>query len=297
VLRSVPTGVARFGIVQSHDPGPYEVSRLYSRWIDAMIGVSTEICRHLSGMPEFSKTRIEHIPYGIEFGEPLPHRNFDPAQPLRVVYVGRLVEEQKRVSRLVELVRGLRTAKAKVEFTFVGSGSAEAEMRRDLAGLDFVRFTGALPYEQVAATLPEHDVFILLSDYEGLPLSLLEAMGHGLVPVVSDLASGIRDVVDETRGFRIPMGDVQAATDALLALYRDRSKLRQRSVAAMSFVRENYSADLMAERYLRLVRAVAKETPPWPQDVTIPVPLAVKHSWLFRGMMRILRRHLKRVMG
>jgi hypothetical protein len=36
----VPAGVARFGIVQSHDPGPYEVSRLYSRWIDAMIGVS-----------------------------------------------------------------------------------------------------------------------------------------------------------------------------------------------------------------------------------------------------------------
>jgi glycosyltransferase involved in cell wall biosynthesis len=248
-------------------------------------------------MPEFSKTRIEHIPYGIEFGEPQPPLQFRSGATARVVYVGRLVEEQKRVSRLVELVRRLRTANAKVEFTFVGSGSAEAEMRRDLAGLDFVRFAGALPYEQVAATLLEHDVFILLSDYEGLPLSLLEAMGYGLVPVVSDLASGIRDVVDETRGFRIPMGDVQAATDALLALYRDRSKLRQRSVAAMSFVRENYNADLMAERYLRLVRAVAKETPPWPQDVAIPVPLAVKHSWLFRGMMRILRRYLKRVMG
>ena len=58
--------------------------------------------------------------------------------------------------------------------------------------------------------------FSLLSDYEGLALSLLEAMGAGVVPVVSDLSSGIAQAVPADCGLRVPFGNLDAAAAALL---------------------------------------------------------------------------------
>src|SRR5258708_7408499 len=65
-------------------------------------------------------------------------------------------------------------------------------------------FVGTVSYVKTGALFDNHDVLILVSDYEGLPLSLLEAMGHGVVPVVSDLESGIRDVVDNRSAILVP---------------------------------------------------------------------------------------------
>ena len=53
-------------MIQTHEPSVYAAVQ-YAPWIDAMVGVSAEICRHLATLPEFSRCRIEPIPYGIPF--------------------------------------------------------------------------------------------------------------------------------------------------------------------------------------------------------------------------------------
>ncbi len=52
-----------------------------------------------------------------------------------------------------------------------------------------------------------HDVFVLPTQFEGSPVSLLETMSAGLVPVITDLPGGIREIVEPAVGFRLPMGD------------------------------------------------------------------------------------------
>jgi glycosyltransferase involved in cell wall biosynthesis len=143
--------------------------------------------------------------------------------------------------------------------------------------------------------LANHDVFVLLSDYEGLPLSLLEAMGQGVVPVVSDLESGIREVVTEACGVRIPVGNIAAAAEAIAALSRDRRRLGAMAEAAAAHARRDFSADGMAEKYLRLVDALAPKPVVWPENVSIPTPFGVRPRWIFSGLPRVLRRIVKRL--
>ncbi|MEP6663537.1 MAG: glycosyltransferase family 4 protein, partial [Verrucomicrobiota bacterium] len=290
VLRLVPESCLRMGIIQSHDPGPYANAQNYVKWIDVMVGVSKEISRHLATLPGYS--RIETIPYGISFIE-AKRTEILPDEPLRVIYLGRMAEEQKRVGRLVELVKLLEQRNENIIFTFAGQGPQLPEMRRALSGSHITKFLGEVQNHTVQNQLASQDVFVLLSDFEGLPLTLLEAMGQGVVPVVSDLKSGIRDVIDASCGICVPTGDVQAAANEISKLNRNRVQLREMSRSARTIARKNFTAGQMADKYLRLVENLAPPSVAWPKNVSIRVPLGLSPV-LFSGLPRIGRRFLKK---
>lgn len=294
-LRLLPAGVARLGVIQSDDPAPYAMARNYASWLDAIVGVSTTICDRLRKDGAFAKTRIEHIPYGIAFGPENVRAPRDFARPLKLVYLGRMIEEQKRVSRLVELARLLAARGENFEFMLAGSGSELATVQEALRGLPSARCLGEIPNSETRALLRSQDVLVILSDYEGLPLSLLEAMGEGVVPVVSDLESGLRQVVTEQTGICVPVGNVAAAADAIGALARDPARLAALSSAAGKLAREEYSAARMGQRYLDLIGAIAKPGAVWPEHVSVPAPVELKPEWLYQGLGRSARRWLKRI--
>jgi glycosyltransferase involved in cell wall biosynthesis len=297
IFRVVPDGVLRMSIVQSDDPGPYRGAAAYGPWTDVAVGVSHQIAEKLRAAPELRHARVESIPYGIDFPPAKPREIRPPDAPLRAIYLGRMVEEQKRISRIAQLARILETRGAKVELTIAGDGPQRESLQCELKSCGLVRFLDAVPYDQVPALLLQHDAFVLLSDFEGLPLSLLEAMGCGVVPIVSDLSSGISDVVAASRGFRVPIGDVSRAAEILIDLSRDQPTLQQFSENARAFVRTEYSADLMAERYCNLIGEVAKRAHGWPPTVEIPVPIGVERPWLFRGLPRCLRRWTRQLIN
>jgi len=295
ILRYVPTGVLRIGMIHADDPGVYQALKIYVPWIDVMVGVSESITEKLRTMEEFSKCRIEYIPYGIAF-VPIPdHCYREPTtRPLRVIYAGRLIEEQKRISRVVEVVKRFLPEAGKsatIEFTIVGSGPQEAEVRAALEHLPHVQWLGSLSSADVQKTLLEQDVFLLLSDYEGLPLALLEAMGAGVVPVISDIESGIRNLVTNNVGYRIPIGNVNAAVGVLSTLAGDRSALPQMSDSARRIARAQFSSDRMAERFLGLLPDPAP-SPKWPKALRVQPPLGLQPTWKYHAFFRPIRRVL-----
>lgn len=297
ILRTLPKNVARLGIVHSDEPGPYEVIRDFAPWLDAVVGVSQTICSKLSREPFAGKLRVEHISYGIHFGPGRTVQLRAAAQPLRLIYIGRIIEEQKRVSRLVQLAKTLQARGEKFEFTLVGSGPSLQSCRESLADLPNVRFLGDVPNEKIREHLRASDVFVLLSDYEGLPLSLLEAMGEGVVPVVSDIESGIRQLVASETGVRVPMGDVGAAADEIISLARDAAKLATLANNGAAFVRREFSAQATAERYCNLIGELAKSEATWPSNISVPVPLDYGNRWLLQSWSRPIRRVIKRASG
>lgn len=295
MLRMLPKNVLRMGIIQSDDPLPYKLVRQFAPWLDAVVGVSENICRKLNEEPFAGRMRIEYIPYGIHFAPARPVPMRDSSKPIRILYIGRIIETQKRVSRLVELIKLLAARGEKFEFTFAGSGPEMQATQEALRQFSNVRFLGDVPNNEIGKLLRASDIFVLLSDFEGLPLSLLEAMGEGLVPVVSDLESGMRQVVTPETGVLIPIGNVTAAADAICDLARNPAKQVALGTAASELVRRKFSSVLMAERYLKLVDGLSKEEATWPAKAFVPVPVSYGSRWYLQSWARPVRRLLKRV--
>ena len=144
----------------------------------------------------------------------------------------------------------------------VGSGEMEDELKRraDALGLGArVHFVG--PRRDLGDLLSAMDIFALPSLWEGLPLSLVLAMGAG-VPVVSTTVAGVPEVVDDERtGLLVPPGDAAALGNALARLATS-AELRDRlRGAAPASVRQRFGVDAyvsaMTRLYDRLLDATA----------------------------------------
>jgi mannosyltransferase len=210
------------------------VRNLLLRDADAFVAMSRLIRDEmvLAGVP---RERAHLVPHGVDV------EAFRPAAPeekaaLRrslglppgrlAVYTGRLLSG-KGLETLLEAFASVAAARPDVHLVLVGSGagqslSVEDELRRraeapPLAGR--VVFAGRvdLVRDWVAAS----DLFVFPSVFEGLGISLVEALACGL-PAVGSRTGGIVDVIEHERsGLLVPPGDAAALAAALVRLLED----------------------------------------------------------------------------
>lgn len=134
----------------------------------------------------------------IACGAPIPAATarFDPQGPLRIAYVGRLEDAQKRISDVTRAFCRATTDVPGTEAVIYGDGSDRATVEAILAASDApVRLVGRVASDRLQAELLRCHAIALLSDYEGLPVALLEAMACGVVPVCLPIRSGIPELV------------------------------------------------------------------------------------------------------
>lgn len=111
------------------------------------------------------------------------------------------------------------------------------------------------PSDNVHSLLIKADIFALTSLYEGLPISVLEAMSLGVVPVCTDVG-GLSNVINNKCGYLVPSKDVAQLAYYLDVLLNDNSLLQRMSSEAIkriesSFNIENY-ADILMEKFKEL---------------------------------------------
>lgn len=253
------------GVAHSDDPWHYEHLCRIGHACNALVGVSHAITKHLHRLaPEFS-SRLETIPYGIPvLGDVRPAWDEDAAglsmPRLRIIYTGRLIPRQKRVHDLLAIAEALDARRVPFEMVIVGDGDLRYAMERQAHQLVRQRkiwFTGAQPHQDGLSILSMGDVFLLPSAFEGLSVGMLEAMALGLVPVVSDLRSGVPDViVPGENGLVAQVGDCEGFADHLQWLYRHPEERQRMGTAAARTVNRTYLLDSMIERYMSLFQRV-----------------------------------------
>ena len=153
-----------------------------------------------------------------------------------------------------------------------------------------ISFPGPVSYTQVPELLRTHDIFLLASDFEGLPLSLLEAMGSGLVPVVSQLPSGIPEVVDNSTGILIPTDDVSGYARAIEHLHQHRAELATKSAAARARVKNEFSIAAMVDRWLTVLPKTSPPNERWPANPKIQPRWDAPRPFYFSRPMQLIRR-------
>ena len=101
----------------------------------------------------------------------------------------------------------------------------------------------------IPAQLADCDAFALISDWEGLPYSILEAMAAGL-PVLATRVGGIGDlVVPGATGELVPPRDARAAAVVLARWAADPGLLPPLGASAHARARESFSRERMVDRY------------------------------------------------
>ncbi len=179
-----------------------------------------------------------------------------------MVYFGRL-HRSKGLAQIVETCRRLRNDGFAFTFRCCGSGPDADPFIAQMTELlgDCFSYGGVLTGASKWDALGRSDLFLLLSDYEGLPLALLEAMAAGCVPVVSDVGSVAEAVTDGTSGFLIEPGNINQAVGILKSLFSDRSELARLRRNARITVAQKFDIKDHVRRLEKIYGDVAGESP------------------------------------
>ncbi|MBS3974066.1 MAG: glycosyltransferase [Actinobacteria bacterium] len=158
-----------------------------------------------------------------------------------------MVAEFSPVKRHEHLLRALAmTRDSRIVTVFAGSGDLEPRLRQlaeELGVASRVRWAGFR--NDIPALLAASDVLTLVSEREGLPRSILEAMSMG-VPVIGTQTRGITDAVGDT-GWIVAKHDVEALASAIDAVAADRSEVRRKGALAQHRAREEFAiADVLS---------------------------------------------------
>src|SRR5258708_2035314 len=128
------------------------------------------------------------------------------------------------------------------------------------------------------------------SQNEGLPVALLEAGAAGVVPVVSDLPSGIPDVVTPgVSGYRPGIGDIAAFADAIAALDRDRARVEEMSGAVRDTVATRFDANQRTAGYQQLFARWQELKRPRPLNPRLRYGSRLDRPWLPNAAVRLMR--------
>lgn len=223
--------------------------------VDRYIAVSHEVAERLRqrfGVPP-GKIRVVQngialAPFGTDAGAPVGPARVPGARRPVVLTAARL-DTQKGHNYLLAAAALVPEA----EFVLAGDGqersALEAQARRLGIG-ERVHFLGYR--SDIPALLAEADLFVLPSLYEGLPLSVLEAMAAGL-PVIATAIGGTEEaIVHGETGLLVPPGDPAALARAIRLALSDADLARRIAAAGKERAHREFSADLMAERVTRV---------------------------------------------
>jgi len=249
-------GIASIGILHSDDPFYEKVLTEFvtgpaGNCVSDMVCVSEFLSRQTQGLR--TATTMHLIPYGV----PVPKQTARaPDGKLRLIYVGRLVEEQKQI---LEVTRALCRVVRQVpdtEAVIYGNGPDRVRVIRCLEEEnvgDRVRLGGQIENAQIQQVMLDAHVLVLLSDYEGLPIAMLEAMACGLVPVSLSIRSGVGQLIEHgITGFLVTdRGDDFVATIRRIAA--NPAQWSRISCAAREKIVAKYSDELNAHRWAELL--------------------------------------------
>jgi glycosyltransferase involved in cell wall biosynthesis len=198
---------------------------------------------------------IRYIPIGAPVTDEVT--GLSAGGELKVVYAGRIDEKQKRISDVARAFCKAANEVPGTSYTIYGDGPAVPAVQEILntAGKDLpVQFKGKLKSTEVQAHLLQNQVFVLLSEFEGLPITLMEAMSCGLVAICTNMRSGISDLItNNVEGILIDDRKDEFVA-AVKKLKENPALWKQMSEAARQKIVTSYSVETCSNQWISLFR-------------------------------------------
>jgi glycosyltransferase involved in cell wall biosynthesis len=174
------------------------------------------------------------------------HRLGEPGEPCHLLFLGYL-SARKGVPELVRALASLPITTRPWRATLAGGGPVDEyrKLVEDLGILDKVSFPGLVDEAGVRALCTRSDVLVLPSHAEGLAMSILEGMSHGLAVIATRVGAHSEVIEIEESGLFVPPGDVPALAGALARVINDDSLCERLGRAA----RKRFLAEFDVRHY------------------------------------------------
>ena len=263
-LRAVPMlwgATGRTPVVATHHNSHLGFSPLMFRLFDQMVSAYVAISKETEAiLARHARRPVVHIPNAASksFAGGKPRASICGAA--QILSVG-TISAQKHYDLLVDVAVAIRNrslAKDMPLFRVAGNGidlEAMRELARSKNVADRVQFMGERT--DIAALMKESHLYLNTSRYEGMPITLLEAMASGL-PIVATRVPGNTELVEEERnGLLAAQDEPEAIADAIERLIADAALYERCSRGAVE-MSGNFSIEATADKHLALFERLGR---------------------------------------
>ena len=175
-----------------------------------------------------------------------------------IVFMGRLGERKGTFDLIKAFGNAVSRIDGKYHVALCGDGDIETArvMIRKLGLSERVECLGWIDADQKERIMKDAVLNVLPSYHEGLPMSILEAMAHGIPTISTDIAAIPEVITSGVNGLLIKPGDVNALGDALVSLLNDENRRTKMSGAGFDLISSGYSLDAHMKQVKELYRSL-----------------------------------------
>ena len=230
----------------------YDLAERHRRIIDVFITVADKIkVKLIARIPE----RNNDIEY-VRFPVPDAYDRVEGQNRCNVVFVGRLTKG-KGYHLLPAIAFELMKKNVNAHWHIIGEDTDGLRENTFWNEGIHVKHYGLCSAHEVRAILATMDFIILPSAFEGMPVSVVEAMKSGVIPIVNDIEGGIQElVVNDKTGFKIENNDVRIYAERIAYLLRNQEKTEGIKNKCIGIANRNFHPVLNTYEMQRLLTKV-----------------------------------------
>ncbi len=213
------------------------------------VALSPEVRRTIADFYGMALEAIPMVYNGVDLSRCIPKADYKTNE-LKLVHVGRF-NEQKNHAGLLRAFRLVLNQLPEAELSLLGDGELLEATRALVKELNMegnVRFLGSQSH--IYPYLHEADIFLLPSSYEGMPMTILEAMGTAL-PIVATRVGGVPDMIRDHESGLLTVCSPEEISQAILELASSEALRRNLGQQAKKDSLK-FSADYMAQSYCKI---------------------------------------------
>ncbi len=219
------------------------------------------------GSPYWYNYFNEHFPHAnvVEIPNPVNaneyiHNNKEQANTNRIkVVTASRITIDKGIQELIQVIKIVCSQSDQFEFIIMGVGPELENTRRELAtyvSSGNVQIKGFVIGDEKIKTITNSNIYLLLTHFDMMPISILEAMSAGL-PVFTTKVGGVDDMIqDNENGHLFSVKEVNQVAEKLLSYVNKREKLIEMGVKGRKKVLEKYDIEVIANQHIHLVNSI-----------------------------------------
>lgn len=220
------------------------------------VALSEEVKKTVEEVYGLSEQKIPVVFNGIDLSKCQIKMNYAKKETFKILHIGRFMDV-KNHALILKSFAEFAEKHPDARLQLIGDGELRKEMEQLAAELGVakeVQFAGI--QSKVYPWLHDADVFILPSKYEGVPMTLIEAMGTGL-PIIASAVGGISDMLKDGESALLIQPTQQELEFALERIYKDEVLRRSLGESALK-ASKKFSSREMARKYMELYTKVVQ---------------------------------------